>query len=156
MSVNAKLTHYHTGELHLWILKRITKLIKSQKKHPWLASLNRVEELKAFLLDDRIEIYNNSAENAIRLSVTGHKNWLFSVSEAGAKANAICLSLTETAKASGIYFYQCLVKLPNLSIHQQTQILQVISVLDLLGYNIADDLEARDLDFKKWNARSFG
>ncbi|MFJ7978368.1 transposase domain-containing protein [Peribacillus sp. NPDC096379] len=33
------------------------------------------------------------------------------MSEAGAKANALCLSLAETAKANGIDFYQYLVKL---------------------------------------------
>lgn len=58
----------------------------------------------------------------------GRKNWLFSVSEAGAKANAIRLSLAETAKANGIDFYQYLVKLmtdlPNLAIHKQPEILQ--------------------------------
>lgn len=90
-------------------------------------TLNRVHGLKAFLFDGRIEIDNNPAENAIRPNVIGRKNWLFSVSEAGAKANAICLSLAETAKANGIDFYQYLVKLltelPNLPIHQQPEIL---------------------------------
>lgn len=33
------------------------------------------------------------------------------MSEAGANANAICLSLAEIAKANGIDFYQYLVKL---------------------------------------------
>ena len=50
------------------------------------------------------------------------------MSEAGAQANAICLSLAETAKANGIDFYQYSVKLltelPNLPIHQQPEILQ--------------------------------
>nr|WP_281176733.1 transposase domain-containing protein [Lysinibacillus contaminans] len=49
------------------------------------------------------------------------------MSEAGTKANAICLSLAETAKANDIDFYQYLVKviteLPNLPIHQQPEIL---------------------------------
>ncbi|AJK86566.1 hypothetical protein PI85_13920 [Lysinibacillus sp. A1] len=71
---------------------------------------------------------NNPAENAIRPNVIGRKNWLFSVSEAGVKANAICLSLAETAKTNGIDFYQYLVKLltelPNLPIQQQPEILQ--------------------------------
>lgn len=67
-------------------------------------TLNRIHGLKAFLFDGRIEIdNNNSAENAIRPNVIGRKNLLFSVSEAGAKANAICLSLAETAKVNGIY-----------------------------------------------------
>lgn len=86
-----------------------------------------MQELKAFLQDGRIEIDNNPAENAIRPTVIGRKNWLFSVSEAGAKANAVCLSLAETAKANGIDFYQYLVKvltdLPNLPIHNQPEIL---------------------------------
>lgn len=90
-------------------------------------TLNRVEGLKAFLFDGRIEIDNNPAENAIRPNVIGRKNWLFSVSEAGAKANTICLSLAETAKANGIDFYQYLVKiltdLPNLPFHSQPETL---------------------------------
>lgn len=91
-------------------------------------TLKRVHGLKAFLFDGRIEIDNNPAENAIRPNVIGRKNWLFSVSEAGAKANAICLSLAETAKANGIDFYQYLVtlmtELPNLPIYQHLELLQ--------------------------------
>ncbi|GEK35674.1 IS66 family transposase [Kurthia sibirica] len=90
-------------------------------------TLNRVDELRIFLNDGRIEIDNNPAENAIRPNVIGRKNWLFSVSEAGARANAISLSLAETAKANDIDFYRYLVKLltdlPNLPIHQQPEIL---------------------------------
>lgn len=90
-------------------------------------TLNRANGLKAFLMDGRIEIDNNPAENAIRPSVVGRKNWLHSVSEAGAKANAICLSIAETAKANGVDFYQYLVKLltdlPNLDINRNPEIL---------------------------------
>lgn len=90
-------------------------------------TLNRFDGLKAFLHDGRIEIDNNPAENAIRPNVIGRKNWLFSVSEAGAKANAICLSIAETAKSNGIDFYaymeKLLTDLPNLSIHQNPKIL---------------------------------
>ncbi|MGG3678058.1 IS66 family transposase [Heyndrickxia faecalis] len=90
-------------------------------------TLNRVNGLKAFLNDGRIEIDDNPAENAIRPNVIGRKNWLFSVSEAGVKANAICLSIAETAKANGIDFYLYLVKLltklPNLEIHRNPEIL---------------------------------
>ena len=90
-------------------------------------TLNRVNGLKAFLQDGRIEMDNNPAENAIRPSVIGRKNWLFSVSEAGAKANAICLSIAETAKANELDFYRYLLKLledlPNLDIYQHPEIL---------------------------------
>ncbi len=76
-------------------------------------TLNRAKGLKAFLTDGRIEIDNNPAENAIRPNVIGRKNWLFSVSEAGAKANAICLSIAETAKSNGIDFYEYLKNTPD-------------------------------------------
>ncbi|MGL4820506.1 MAG: IS66 family transposase [Bacilli bacterium] len=91
-------------------------------------TLNRVRGLKEFLYDGRIEIDNNPAENAIRPNVIGRKNWLFSFSEAGAKANAVCLSIAETAKANGIDFYKYLVKLftelPNIQLHEQANILE--------------------------------
>ena len=90
-------------------------------------TLNRANGLKAFLIDGRIEIDNNPAENAIRPNVLGRKNWLFSVSEAGAKANAICLSIAETAKSNGVDFYEYIKKLltdlPNVGIHQNPEIL---------------------------------
>ena len=90
-------------------------------------TLNRANGLRAFLNDGRIEIDNNPAENAIRPNVIGRKNWLFSVSEAGAKANAICLSIAETAKSNGVDFYEYIKKLltdlPNLGIHQNPEIL---------------------------------
>ncbi|WP_162491219.1 transposase domain-containing protein, partial [Bacillus kwashiorkori] len=66
---------------------------------------------------------------AIRPNVIGRKNWLFSVSEAGAKANAICLSIAETAKANGVDFYRYLVKLlkdlPNLDIHRNPDVINL-------------------------------
>lgn len=90
-------------------------------------TLKHAHGLKAFLHDGRLEIDNNPAENAIRPNVIGRKNWLFSVSESGAEANAICLSLAETAKANGIDFYQYIVKLlsdlPNLPICRKPEVL---------------------------------
>lgn len=89
--------------------------------------MNRAEGLKAFLYDGRIEIDNNPAENAIRPNVIGRKNWIHSVSEAGAKANAICLSIAETAKSNGIdsyeYIKKLLTDLPNLDIYQNPEVL---------------------------------
>lgn len=90
-------------------------------------TLSRAKGLKVFLDDGHLEIDNNPAKNAIRPNVIGRKNWLFSVSEAGAKANAICLSLAETAKVNGIDFYQylfrLLTELPTLPIRQQPDLL---------------------------------
>ena len=88
-------------------------------------TLNRADRLKAFLYDGRIEIDNNPAKNAIRPNVIGRKNWIHSVSETSARANAICLSLAETAKSNGIDFYEYIKKLvtdlPNLIIHQTSR-----------------------------------
>ena len=81
-------------------------------------TLKRANGLKAFLYDGRIEIDNNAAENTIRPNVLGRKNWVFSFSETGAQANAICLSLAGTAKSNRIDFYEYIKKLfmdlPNL------------------------------------------
>ena len=85
-----------------------------------------------FLYDGRIEIDNNPAENAIRPNVIGRKNWLLTVSEAGSKANAICLSIAETAKSNSIDFYEYikehLTDLSNLQIHQNPDALDQYSL----------------------------
>ena len=90
-------------------------------------TLNRKDGLRAFLNDGRIEIDNNPAENAIRPNVIGRKNWLFSVSEAGAQANAVCLSLAETAKIQKIdvyaYLEKLLMELPTLNFQQNPDLL---------------------------------
>lgn len=49
----------------------------------------------------RLPIDNNPCENAIRPFVVGRKNWLFSDSQAGARASAAIYSLIETAKRTG-------------------------------------------------------
>lgn len=53
-------------------------------------------------------IDNNPAENAIRPFVIGRKNWLFSHSQAGAKASANLYGLIETAKANDLNPYEYL------------------------------------------------
>lgn len=81
-------------------------------------ALNQKETLNHFLLDGRIEISNNRAENAIRPFVTGRKNWLFSDTQRGAKASALVYSIIESAKANQLNPYMYLVflltKLPSL------------------------------------------
>ena len=70
-----------------------------------------------YLDDGYYPIDNNLAENAIRPLTLGRKNWLFSNTQAGAKASANLYSLTETAKANGINPYEYLkavfTQLPN-------------------------------------------
>ncbi|MCK4261077.1 MAG: transposase [Halanaerobiales bacterium] len=48
---------------------------------------NQWTKLKAFLLDGRLEISNNSGERVIKPFVIGRKNWLFSNTPKGATAN---------------------------------------------------------------------
>lgn len=62
-------------------------------------------------------IDNNIAERAIRPFTIGRKNWMFSTSQAGAKASASIYSLLETAKANELntfdYMLKVLTDLPN-------------------------------------------
>ncbi|MDL2254516.1 IS66 family transposase, partial [Ruminococcaceae bacterium OttesenSCG-928-I18] len=65
--------------------------------------------LERYLLDGRLEISNNRAENSIRPFVVGRKNWLFANTPRGARASAIIYSIVETAKENGLdpYNYLC-------------------------------------------------
>lgn len=49
-----------------------------------------------------LDISNNTCEQAVKSLVIDRKNFLFSTSVAGAKANAIWLTLIESAKANGL------------------------------------------------------
>lgn len=61
--------------------------------------------MEKYLLDGRLSISNNAAENAIRPFTVGRKNWLFADTPKGAKASAAVYSLVETAKANGLNVY---------------------------------------------------
>ena len=69
---------------------------------------NQRKYLKTFLLDGRLEISNNRAENSIRPFVIGRKNWLFSNTENGAKSSAIYYSLIVSAKENGLIPFEYL------------------------------------------------
>ena len=58
--------------------------------------------MENYLLDGRLEISNNDAENAIRPFTVGRKNWLFADTPKGADASAAVYSIVETAKANGL------------------------------------------------------
>jgi transposase len=66
---------------------------------------NQWPRLVAYLEDGNLPIDNNRAENSIRPFVIGRKNWLFSSSQAGARASANLYSLIETAKANDLEPY---------------------------------------------------
>lgn len=54
------------------------------------------------LLDGSCSIFNNAAENAIRLFTVGIKNWLFADTPKGADASTVIYSIIETARAYGL------------------------------------------------------
>lgn len=71
---------------------------KSQKKY-----------IYNYLLDGRLEISNNRAERSIKPFVIGRKNWMFSVSQAGARTSAMYYSLLISARENGLNPYEYLV-----------------------------------------------
>lgn len=77
---------------------------------------NEWPNLIRYLEDGRIQIDNNTVENAIRPFAIGRKNWLFSDSVAGAESSAVIYSLVQTARANGqdlySYFNHILKELP--------------------------------------------
>lgn len=88
--------------------------------------------LICYLDDGNYPIDNNAAENAIRPFVIGRKNWLFSASQAGAKASANLYSLIETAKANSLepyaYLKTVFTDLPNAQSVEQVEALLPWSV----------------------------
>jgi transposase len=89
-----------------------------------------------YLDDGTYPIDNNLAENAIRPFVVGRKNWLFSNSQAGAKASANLYSLIQTAKANGINPYEYL----KLVFKEMPNVVTVNEVEKLLPWNIKHKL----------------
>lgn len=63
---------------------------------------NQRKYMENYLLDGRLSISNNAAENAIRPFTVGRKNWLFADTPKGASASAAVYSIVETAKANGL------------------------------------------------------
>lgn len=68
-------------------------------------AVNRMEALKVYLSDGRLEIDNNRTERAIKPFVLGRKNWLFMGNEKGAEASANIYSLMETCAHHGVNVY---------------------------------------------------
>jgi transposase len=65
-------------------------------------AIGQWSNLENMLLDGRLPIENNLAENAIRPFAIGRKNWLFSDTQKGAYASAAMYSILTTAKANGL------------------------------------------------------
>lgn len=88
---------------------------------------NQWDRLAAYVENGAYPIDNNAAERAIRPFTIGRKNWMFSKSQAGAKASANLYSLIETAKANGLNTYDYLQyvfkELPNATSVEQIETL---------------------------------
>ena len=91
-------------------------------------ALNQKASLMRILLDGRLQLSNNLAEQKMRNIAIGRKNYLFSASEAGAQANAIVYTIVETAKENGIdpfnYLNFLFEKLPNINFSRNPKLLE--------------------------------
>ena len=95
--------------LKTWLDKSLLNVAPKTKLGEALVYLNNQwDRLVSYLEDGCYPIDNNAAERAIRPFAIGRKNWMFSKSQAGAKASANLYSLVETAKANGLNSYEYL------------------------------------------------
>ena len=99
-----------------WLDKAATRVLPKGLLGQAIAyALGQWPILITFLDDGRLELDNNTAENAIRPFVLGRKNWLFAGSDEGGKRAAIILTVLETAARAGVdlraYVHDVLVKI---------------------------------------------
>ena len=104
------------------------------------AALNRV------LTYGEIDLSNNASERNMKSYVIGRKNWLFSASPKGAEANAIWMTMVETAKANGLdprdYITQLLEKISQLPTFASEEALAACLPWNLTKKKIADRITA--------------
>lgn len=86
-------------------LENLNPLAGSALGRAVIYALNQKPYMENYLLDGRLSISNNAAENAIRPFTVGRKNWLFSDTVRGAEASAAIYSIVETAKANELNVY---------------------------------------------------
>jgi len=79
-------------------------------------AINQEQYLRRFLEDGSVPIDNGESERHICSYAKGRSNWLFADTKLGAKVNATCYTIAETAKANGvnpkIYFTYLLEQVP--------------------------------------------
>lgn len=99
-------SHAVIGELRHWLDQVLPTVPPSSVLGNALGYLHRQwPRLIRYLDRGDLPIDNNPAENAIRPFVVGRKAWLFSDTQAGARASALIYSLIETAKANNVEPY---------------------------------------------------
>jgi transposase len=89
--------------------------------------LNNWQALERYVLDGRLAIDNNAAENALRPIVLGRKNWLFAGSDNGGRTGAVLASLVASCKRHGIdpyaYLHDLLTRIAATPVSQLDQFL---------------------------------
>jgi transposase len=90
-------------KLGIWLEENITQVLPQSPIGKAIAySLSRWEKLTIYTNHPQLEIDNNLVENAIRPTVLGRKNYLFSGSHQGAARSAIFYSFFGSCKMNGI------------------------------------------------------
>jgi len=84
-----------------WI-DAVDVLPKSRLGKAVVYARNQRASLNQIINNGSVDWSNNASERNMKTLVIGRKNWLFSTSQAGARANAIWMTLIESAKANGI------------------------------------------------------
>ena len=89
--------------------------------------LNRWAAMERYVLDGRLAIDNNAAENALRPIVVGRKNWLFAGSDNGGRTGAVLASLVASCKRHGVdpyaYLKDMLTRIASTPVSQLDQFL---------------------------------
>lgn len=89
-------------EIHKFCQENVNKVLPESTSPAFNYPLQRWETLKRFLDYPFATSSNQRAENAIRPFCVGRRNWLFNITESGAKVSAFYYSLVESCKAMGI------------------------------------------------------
>ena len=80
--------------------------------------------------DGRVEIDNNSVENAIRPTALGKKNWLFIGEAAAGDRGAILYTIIESCRRRGVepfaYLKDVLTRLPQMTNKQVPELLPAV------------------------------
>lgn len=91
------------NEIHSWLKENIIIVTPSSPPGKAMAyMLSRWEKLSVYVHHAHLNIDNNLVENAIRPSVIGRKNYLFSGSHEGAARSAMFYSFFGSCKMNGI------------------------------------------------------
>lgn len=90
-------------KLKSWMDKSVVTTLPKGKTGMALSYLAKNwKKLTVYVEDERLNIDNNTVENAIRPFAIRRKNWMFSNSQKGAKASAMLYSIIETAKSNDL------------------------------------------------------